>query len=37
LTKAIKNIIGNGLATIVIASAEKEFYPLDDRLLSING
>lgn len=33
--RAITNIIGNGVATIVIANVEKEFEPLDKHVLGI--
>lgn len=34
--RAITNIIGNGVATIVIANLEKEFHPADKNILGIN-
>ncbi len=33
--RAITNIIGNGVATIVIANVEKEFQPTDEKILGI--
>jgi aerobic C4-dicarboxylate transport protein len=33
--RAITNIIGNGVATIVIANVEKEFEPMDRQLLCV--
>lgn len=33
--RAITNIIGNGVATIVIANVEKEFEPVDKQLLGV--
>ena len=33
--RAITNIIGNGVATIVIANIEKEFHPADKNILGI--
>lgn len=33
--RAITNIIGNGVATIVIANVEKEFNPIDKQLLGV--
>lgn len=33
--RAITNIIGNGVATIVIANVEKEFEPVDNQVLGV--
>lgn len=33
--RAITNIIGNGVATIVIANVEKEFAPADEKILGV--
>lgn len=35
--RAITNIIGNGIATIVIANVEKDFHPMDQSVLGIKG
>ena len=34
--RAITNIIGNGVATIVMANVEQEFHPIDNCLISIH-
>ncbi len=34
--RAITNIIGNGVATIVMANVEQEFHPVDNCLISIH-